>query len=64
MTDERLTPCPHCKDAWLYKFTHHDRNHHFGYTINCKCGYAWRESIWKATEQEAITAWNRSQNEK
>lgn len=55
-----LKPCPHCKKAWLYKFTHKDKEHHFGYKVNCECGFALRESYWKATKEEQVDAWNRS----
>lgn len=59
----KLKPCPKCKDSWLYEFTDRDNKHHFGYTVNCKCGYAWQESFWKATKEEATEAWNRKVEE-
>lgn len=50
----RKTPCPHCNDIWIY-FDDFDR---FQYKMNCSCGYAWRNSQWKNSKEEAVHCWN------
>ena len=50
-----LKPCPFCYDTWLY---YSDMNI-FKWKVNCECGYAWDNSTWEDTKEEAIEAWNR-----
>lgn len=61
-TIQELKLCPKCGTSWLYQFTIHDIDHHFGYKVNCRCGYAAKKSVWKATRKEAIEQWNGTTN--
>ena len=60
-----LKLCPYCKSAEvLYSDYDTFSDSPFGgYKITCKCGYAYRKSVWCDSVNEAIEAWNRRAND-
>lgn len=57
---EHSTICPHCNTAWLYASLgdYTSGYESYGYKINCTCGFAWKNTQWKHTKDEAIKTWN------
>lgn len=58
--DKKISPCPCCGDAWVY---HSDNTWYsdyasLGYTIQCRCGYAWKHRHWSDTKEGAVSYWN------
>ena len=60
-----LKLCPYCKSAEvLYSDYDTFSDSPFGgYKITCKCGYAYRKSVWPDSVNEAIEAWNKEASE-
>lgn len=61
----RIKPCPHCHDAWMYVSDggYTSGYESYGYRIECRCGWAWKQIGWRKTEEEAIEKWNRKVSE-
>lgn len=61
----RLKPCPFCHDAWMYVSDggYTSGYESYGYRIECRCGWAWKQIGWQKTEEEAIEKWNRKVSE-
>ena len=61
----RLKPCPFCHDAWMYVSDggYTSGYESYGYRIECRCGWAWKQIGWQKTEEEAIEKWNRRVSE-
>ena len=60
-----LELCPYCKSAEVF-YSDYDTfsdGPFGGYKITCKCGYAYRKSVWRDNANEAIEAWNRRIND-
>ena len=58
---ENLSPCPYCKDSWVHAgdYDYGSDCEAFGYTVNCMCGYAWRNRRWHDTIEAALDDWNK-----
>ena len=58
--NEKISPCPRCGDAWVYHSddTWYSGYSSLGYTIQCRCSYAWEHRHWSKTKEEAINHWN------
>lgn len=59
-----LELCPYCKSAEVF-YSDYDTfsdSPFGGYKITCKCGYAYRKSVWCDSVNEAIETWNRGIN--
>lgn len=59
-----LELCPYCKSAEVF-YSDYDTfsdSPFGGYKITCKCGYAYRKSVWRDSVNEAIETWNRGIN--
>lgn len=59
---EELKKCPHCNDIWFYVS---DGDYYSGYEaygvrVQCKCGFAWKNSDWEKTREEAATKWRQT----
>ena len=59
-----LKLCPYCKSAEVFygEYDTFSDTPFGGYKIRCKCGYAYRKSVWCDSANEAIEAWNRRIN--
>ena len=59
-----LKPCPFCKIAEVFygEYDTFSDSPFSGYKIRCKCGYAYRNSVWCDNANEAIEVWNRRAN--
>ena len=56
-----LNKCPRCNDIWFYVS---DGDYYSGYEaegirVQCKCGFAWKNSNWEKTREIAQQKWNR-----
>ena len=60
-----LEPCPSCKFAEVFygEYDTFSDKPFGGYKIRCKCGYAYRKSVWCDRVNEAIEAWNKMVSE-
>ena len=60
-----LEPCPFCKFAEVFygEYDTFSDSPFGGYKIRCKCGYAYRKSVWCDSANEAIEVWNRRADE-
>ena len=56
-----LELCPYCKSAEVFygEYDTFSDSPFGGYKITCKCGYAYRKSVWCDSANEAIEVWNR-----
>ena len=56
-----LKPCPYCKSTEVFygEYDTFSDTTFGGYKIRCRCGYAYRKSVWCDSANEAIEAWNR-----
>ena len=62
MATERLLPCQHCGDAWIYASTgdYGSGYEAHGYRVECVCGHAWKAlNNWYNTKAEATREWNK-----
>ena len=55
-----LKLCPYCKSVEVFygEYDTFSDTTFGGYKIRCKCGYAYRKSVWCDSVNEAIEAWN------
>ena len=55
-----ILKCPYCNEACLYVsdggYTSGYENN--GYKMSCMCHFAWQNTDWKPTREEAIKMWN------
>ena len=60
-----LELCPYCKSAEILygEYDTFSDSTFSGYKIRCKCGYAYRKSVWCDSVNEAIEAWNKEASE-
>lgn len=61
----RLKPCPHCHDAWMYVSNgdYYSGYESYGYRVECRCHWAWKQIGWQKAKEEAIEKWNRKVSE-
>ena len=61
----RLKPCPFCHDSWMYVSDgdYYSGYESYGYRVECRCRWAWKQIGWQKTEEEAIEKWNRKVSE-
>lgn len=59
-----LKTYPFCKTAEVFcgEYDTFSDSPFSGYKIRCKCGYAYRNSVWCDNANEAIEVWNRRAN--
>lgn len=56
-----ILKCPYFNDAWLYVSDDGYTSGYEckGYKTECRCGFAWKNTDWKPTKDEAIKIWNK-----
>ena len=58
-------PCPFCKFAEVFygEYDTFSDTTFGGYKIRCRCGYAYRKSVWCDSANETIETWNKMVSE-